>query len=157
MSISFEHALDIAQPPERVFALLDDVSQTPKWLAACKGIERLTPAPSEVGSKFRYTYHEPMRSGTMDGVITTHIPNVRLSVFYQDHVLDVSLDFRLSRTGTGTWLVHTIEVIPKTFMAKLASPMIRGMLPSRTIDAMQALRKLLETNDGADSAADPTV
>ncbi|MDB5390917.1 MAG: hypothetical protein JWM11_6563 [Planctomycetaceae bacterium] len=144
MSISFEHAIDIARSPEEVFAVLDDVSQTPKWLAPCKGIERLTPGPSEVGSQFRYSYHDFGRSGTMDGVITARIPNQQLSVKYHDSMVEVLLDFRLSPTGTGTWLIHRIEVTTKTFFAGMFSPLIRSHLPKQTTTALDALRKLLE-------------
>ena len=46
--------------------LLADVSQTPRWLARCTGIEVLTPGPLAVGSKLRYSYKEGSRRGVMD-------------------------------------------------------------------------------------------
>jgi uncharacterized protein YndB with AHSA1/START domain len=144
MSISFEHGIDIALPPDRVFALLDDISQTPKWLASCKEIERVTAGPSEVGSRFQYSYQEGMHSGKMEGVITMHIPGQRLSMTYQDSLAEVSVDFRMSPTGAGTWLIHTIAITPKTFFARMFSPIIQSRLPGQTIEGMNALRKLAE-------------
>jgi hypothetical protein len=62
-------------------------------------------------------------------------------------LLDVIVDFRLSPTGMGTWLIHTIDVTPKTFLAKMFSPVIRSRLPLQTVDAMNALREIVESNN----------
>jgi uncharacterized protein YndB with AHSA1/START domain len=151
MSISFEHAIDVARPPERVFAVLEDASLTPSWLAPCKGVVKLTPGPNQVGSMFRYAYQAGGRSGTMDGVITARIPNERLSLVYHDSLMDVVADFRLTPTGMGTWLIHTIDVTPKSFFAKMFAPLIRSRLPSHVIQAMDALRQLIETSDSPEA------
>lgn len=146
MSIQFEHAIDVKQSPEQVFAVLDDLGQTPKWLARCTGIELLTPGPLAVGSKLRYGYREGGRTGEMEGEVVARTPGERLGFRYWDKMMEVSVDFRLSRgdqAGAGTRLVHAIRITPKTFIAKLFSPLIRRQLPKQTITAMESLRTLL--------------
>ena len=147
MSIHFEHSIDVEQSPERVFALLDDFSQTPKWLARCTGIQILTPGPLAVGSKLRYGYREGGRSGEMDGELVARDPGERLGYKYWDKMMEVSVNFHMGSSpqpGAATRLVHTIEIAPKTFLAKLFSPMIRRQLPKQTITAMESLRALLK-------------
>lgn len=144
MSIHFEHAIDIARSPEDVFALIDDFSQTPGWLSSCEGIEKVTPDANMVGTKLRYLYRDATHHGTMEGQITRRIPGKRLSFEYADKSVAVTADFQLTATAEGTHLVHTIEVTPQTFLARLASPLIRSQLTRQTLAAMEALRSVLE-------------
>src|SRR5438046_235883 len=143
MAIHFEHGMGIEQSPEQAFAVLDDVSDTPKWLARCTGIQKLTEGENRVGTRLRYSYKDGGRAGVMDGEITARIPNERLTFHYADSMMDVIVDFRISKTDSGARLVHAIDITPKTFMAKLVSPMIRKQLAKQTIAAMQSLHSLI--------------
>ena len=144
MAIHFEHAIDVPREPARAFAVLDDVAQTPKWLARCTGIEKVTPGPNAVGTKLRYAYRDGGRTGVMDGEITARAPNERLTCKYRDAMMDVTVDFRVTKTAEGARLVHAIDIAPRTFFAKLLSPLIRRQLPKQTVLAMESLRALLE-------------
>lgn len=144
MSIHFEHAIDVACPPAKAFSVLDDVSQTPQWLARCTGIEKLTPGENRVGTKLRYSYREGGRVGVMEGETTARKHDERLTFRYDDKMMGVTVDFRVAKTAGGTRLVHAIDITPKTFMARMMSPLIRRMMPKQTITAMETLRALLE-------------
>ena len=143
MSIHFAHTIEVPQTPDRVFAVLDDFSQTPKWLSRCTGIEALTPGPKAAGTKLRYAYKEGGRSGTMDGEIAARAENERLTMKYGDKMMDVSVDFHMVPNGAGTKLTHTIDIVPRSLMSKLFAPMIRKQLPKQTVTAMESLRDLL--------------
>jgi len=144
MPIVFQHAIDVAQTPEQAFAIVDDVARTPEWLERCTGIEKLTPGPNAVGTRLRYAFRDGGRTGSMEGVITTRVPNEHLAFRYDDPMMAVTVDFRMHRQGPGAHLVHTIEITPKTFAGKVFSPLIRRQLPKQTITAMAKLRALLE-------------
>ena len=144
MSIPFEHAIDVARGPELIFAILDDLSQTPRWVSRCTGIEKLSPGPNTVGTKVRYAYREGGRTGTMDGEIKARTPNERLTVGYSDKMMEVVVDFQMTRKDGGARLVHTIDIKPKSLMAKLFAPLVRRQLPEQTIKAMETLRGLVE-------------
>jgi carbon monoxide dehydrogenase subunit G len=144
MSIRFEHAIEVAKGPEQIFAILDDLSQTPKWLARCTGIEKLSPGPNTVGTKVRYAYREGGRTGTMDGEIRVRTPNERLTVGYVDKMMEVVVDFHMTRKDGGARLVHTIDITPRSLFAKLFAPLVRRQLPKQTITAMETLRGLVE-------------
>jgi carbon monoxide dehydrogenase subunit G len=143
MSIQFAHTIEVSQPPMRVFAVLDDFSQTPKWLSRCTGIEALTPGPKAAGTKLRYGYKEGGRTGTMEGEIAARAENERLTMRYGDKMMNVSVDFHMVPSGAGTKLTHTIDITPRSFIGKLFSPMIRKQLPKQTVTAMESLRDLL--------------
>lgn len=143
MPIEFAHTIDVPQPPEQVFGVLADVSQTPKWLARCTGIEVLDPGPLAAGTRLRYSYREGSRSGVMDGQVVERIENQKLSFRYDDKMMQVGVHFSLQPQGSGTRLTHSIDITPKTFLAKLFSPLIRRQLPKQTIGAMESLRGLL--------------
>jgi uncharacterized protein YndB with AHSA1/START domain len=146
MAIQFQHAIDVARGPEQTFAVLDDLAATPKWLERCTGIEKLAPGPNAAGQKLKYSYKDGGRSGVMDGEITARKPNEHLSFRYWDKMMDVTVDFKVSQAAAGARLVHTIEITPKTFFAKMISPMIRKQLPKQTTTAMEKLRTLLESS-----------
>ena len=150
MAIHFEHSIDVARSSENTFALLDDFGQTPKWLARCTELAPVAPGPHAVGTKLRYHYEvgyhhkEGGRTGVMDGEITARIPNERLTMKYEDDRMRVTVDFRIAKSDGVTRLTHAIDVTPKTFVAKLMSPLIRGQLPKQTVTAMETLKWLLE-------------
>jgi uncharacterized protein YndB with AHSA1/START domain len=141
--IEFQHTIDVPQPPEKVFALLADVSQTPRWLARCTGIEMLTPPPLVAGSKLRYSYKEGGRIGVMEGEVTEFVDGRKLGFLYRDKMMRVGVHFAMEPSGAGTRLTHAIDITPQTFFAKLLSPLIRKQLPKQTITAMESLRTLL--------------
>src|SRR5439155_14277393 len=100
--------LDVSRPPSEVFAFLDDISKPPRWLSRCTGIEQLSPGPKGVGTTLRYSYKDPARTGTMDGVVSAYERDRRLEMKYQDAMLDVEVAFRLEPSGSGTRLEHAV-------------------------------------------------
>jgi hypothetical protein len=143
MPIHFQHAIDVPQSPEQAFAVLDDLALTPQWLERCVSLETLTPGPNHVGTKLKYAYREGSHTGLMDGEIIARTPNAHLLCLYQDKMMDVTVDFRVSKIDPGTRLIHTIEITPKTLMGRLFTPLIRMAIPKQTIKAMESLRTLL--------------
>ena len=143
MSIHFEYAIDVDQTPEQAFALFDDLSRTPEWLAPCTALEKLTPGENAVGDKLKYHYREGGRTGTMDGEITIRVPNERITCRYWDKMFEIVVDSRVSKTPNGAKLTNSIDMTPKTFLFKLMSPLMRKPLAKQTINAMESLRAIL--------------
>jgi hypothetical protein len=144
MSIHFSHTIDVGHEPRKVFAVLDDLAMTPKWLERCTAIEKISPGPNAVGTKLRYSYREGGRSGTMDGEIVARIADERLTFRYGDKMMDVAVDFHVTNAAAGARLTHTIDITPKNVLAKVFAPFIRRGLPRQTISAMERLRTLLD-------------
>ena len=142
--IHFSHTIDVGHEPKKVFALLDDLTMTPRWLERCTGIDKLSSGPNAAGTKLRYAYREAGRTGTMDGEIVARIADERLTFRYGDKMMDVAVDFHVTSAAAGARLTHTIDITPKNMLAKLFAPFIRRGLPRQTITAMDRLRTLLD-------------
>ena len=145
MPIRCEHVVDVDVSPERAFALLDDLPQTPNWLGPCTALEKLSPGPNRIGDKLKYSYKQGGRAGTMDGEIVTRKPNEELVCRYFDTMMDVVVDLKVSPMNGGSRLTHVITITPLTFMGKVMSPCIRLALPKQTRQAMESLKAILET------------
>ncbi len=143
MAIVFEHGIDLPQSPHQVFTLLDDYTKAPLWLKRCEGVAKQGAGPSKVGDKMRYAYCQSGKHGLMDGVIVALEDDQLLSYKYYDKMMMVHVDFRMTPTGTGTHLVHRIEITPHSLIAKLMAPLWRMKLPKETVATMENLRKLL--------------
>lgn len=143
MSISFTHTIDIPEPAERVFAVIDDPVRTPEWLARCVVMEKLTPGPVKVGTLLRYSFRDAGREGVMEGEVTEREENARLAMHFADRQMAATIGFRVEPTATGCSLTHSIELQPLTLATRVFAPLIRRQVPKQTIRAMEALRSLV--------------
>jgi carbon monoxide dehydrogenase subunit G len=144
MSIRFEHAIDVARGPEQIFAILDDLSQTPRWVSRCTGIEKLSPGPNTVGTigPLRIPRGRPHgHDGRHDhGADAESAPHRR----YADKMMEVVVDFQMTRQDGGARLVHRIDIKPKSLMAKLFAPLAPASFRSRRSPRWSPLRGLVE-------------
>jgi uncharacterized protein YndB with AHSA1/START domain len=146
MPIRYEHTETIATSPERAFAAIDDLPLTSKWLPPCVSLTKVGEGPNAPGDKLRYVYKQGGRQGEMAGEIVARTPGERLHCKYSDGSFEVSVDLRVAAAPGGTLTTHVIEITPKTFFAKLMSPMIKLGIGKQTRDAAANLKKLLETS-----------
>ena len=141
----FAHTLSVSAPPSAIFAIVDDVSQTPTWLSRCTGIDKLDPGTNDVGTRLRYHYADGRRTGVMEGQIVAREPDRHFAMKFTDRMMDVTVDFVAASDGVGTTLTHSIDIATKG-IGKLFTPLIRRDLPKQTMDAMTALKRLAEEN-----------
>jgi carbon monoxide dehydrogenase subunit G len=145
MPIHYEHTEAVRTTPERAFAVIDDLSQTAKWLPPCVSLEKVGSGPNAPGDKLRYVYKQGGRQGAMDGEIIARNPGERLHTKYFDTMFEVSVDLRVAAAPDGALTTHIIDITPKRFLAKLMSPLIRLSLRKQTRQAAANLKKLLES------------
>jgi uncharacterized protein YndB with AHSA1/START domain len=147
MSLSYEHAETVRTSPDRVFAAIDDLPLTAKWLPPCVSLEKVGSGPNAPGDKLRYVYKQGGKTGEMAGEILDRTPGKRLHCKYFDSTFDVSVDLRIDAAAEGALTTHLIEITPKSFLAKLMSPLIRLGLGKQTREAATNLKKLLESTN----------
>ncbi|MGH3316614.1 MAG: SRPBCC family protein [Nocardioidaceae bacterium] len=141
----FSHTLEVAAPPGRVFAILDDVGRTPEWLSRCSGVEKLDAGPNTVGTRLLYLHGEGRRIGQMDGRITAYEPDEHMAMVYTDRMMEVGVDFvvRPGASESSTSLTHTLDIGTKG-VGRLFTPFISRRLPHQTVEAMQRLKGIAE-------------
>jgi hypothetical protein len=152
MPIRYQHTEQIRATPEQVFAAIDDLPLTAKWLPPCVSLEKVGSGPNAPGDKLRYVYKQGGRQGEMDGEILARTPGERLHCMYHDRMFDVSVDLRVAAAPEGTVTTHIIEITPKTWMGTLMWPLIRLGLGKQTRDATANLKKLLESSSAPGNA-----
>ena len=144
MSVKFHHQEPIAAPPERVFAAIDDLPLTSKWLPPCVSLEKVGPGPNAVGDGLRYVYEQGGARKEMTGHIAARTPGERLHCIYGDDMFEVSVDLRVMPGPAGSLTTHIIEMTPKTLIANLMTPLIQMGIKKQTREAAANLKALLE-------------
>jgi len=144
MTIRYQHVAHIAATPERVFAVIDDLPATAKWLPPCVSLTKVGAGTNAPGDKLRYVFRQGGRESEMEGRILDRVPGHRLHCQYGDAAFDVSVDLRVAPAAGGTQTTHIIEISPKTLLGRFMSPLIRLGLGKQTRDAATNLKKLVE-------------
>lgn len=131
--------------PATVFAILDDVSRAPEWLARCTRLDNLSGGPTAVGSRLKYFYKEGGRTGEMDGEVVARQQDRKLTNRFTDKIMDVTVDFDVvpGVSPDQTTLTHTITITPRG-LGRIFSPLIGRQLPGQTRGAITALKALAE-------------
>jgi carbon monoxide dehydrogenase subunit G len=83
MKIALE--IDVAAPPEVVFATVTDVANWPSFVRGIDKLELLTPGPVGVGTKFRETRTMFGRSATEEMTVAAHDPPRRFDLTAENH------------------------------------------------------------------------
>jgi len=144
MTIRCEHFESIRVSPERAFALIDDLSQTAKWLPPCVSLEKIGSGPNAVGDKLKYVFKQGSHIDEMQGEIVARVTGERLHCRYWDATFEVSVDLRVAPAADGALTTHIVEITPKRLLFKLISPLIRLGLKKQTFEAAANLKTLLE-------------
>ena len=149
MSVTFHHQEPIATSADRVFAAIDDLPLTSKWLQPCVSLEKVGTGPNAVGDALRYVYRQGGSEKEMTGRIAGRTPGQRLHCVYGDDMFDVSVDLRVAPGPAGSLTTHIIEMAPKTFLASLMPPLIRIGIKKQTREAAANLKALVENQPSA--------
>lgn len=148
--MEFELTETIRAPLDKVFALTNDIDRAMEWLPAGVRIEKLTPGPTRLGSRYRETRRILGRDDTEIYEITGFDPPRRCEVF---------ADGRQGTAGRGEFRFH-IDFEPAgtdaTRISLVASatrlgcvgvilyPLVRSILKRHTIADVAGLKAWIE-------------
>jgi uncharacterized protein YndB with AHSA1/START domain len=134
----------IGKSPDEVFGYLDDLEKTPLWNTRCVEVKQLSPGSRAIGAKLLYRYKDGGRQGEMDGEVVAYEKPRQLSMRYVDKLMSVSVAFDLTAQGSGTQLVHSVQIEPRSLLIKLMTPIIRSATRKHTDGVVATLKRLLE-------------
>jgi uncharacterized protein YndB with AHSA1/START domain len=148
-SVDVEIVVEIARPPEEVWAFVSDAERLPEWLEEFRAVTKESGGPVGKGSVFRYTLEPGDRSGTAEWAEWD--PGKRLAWDGPP----------LKRRGGGVRSRGSFEVIPSgptrtrfvaryrpelTGTAMLLRPVLLRWLRRQRREDSQRLKELLEAS-----------
>lgn len=137
--LKFENTIRIERPVEEVFEFLSDFENVPKWNYYVLQVEKLTPGPTGLGTK----YHQVRKTDEQTFAIEEYEPNRRLSVkTTPESSPNLEMRFILEADGTGTRLLDQwkLETGQPALLEKLAG----GKVKSAVAQNLSKLKRLLE-------------
>jgi hypothetical protein len=143
MKLTSCQSIFVPRAPEQVFALIDDLSSTHKWMDRCIRVHKYHRGENAVGDPLRCFYQGMTRDTVLAGAIVARRPVIHLACEYAGRHARIGIDFTMRRQGEGTYLTHTVHVVPTTVVARLVSPLIRRALIRHSTGTVAALRRCL--------------
>lgn len=138
------HEITINRPPEEVFAWLDDSERAQQWITGLVEIQPITEGGNRVGAKARHTYTENGRTFTMEEETLIYEPNKQFKIQGKTDVFDMTADYRLTPSGTGTLLQFEETLRFSNFIMRLLSPLMMRGANKRVDQELQRLKSLVE-------------
>ena len=118
----------IAAPVPETFAASTDVEKMPGRIKGVIRVEKLTPGPVGLGTRFKETRIVFKREATETFEVTAFEPDRRCELTVHSCGAEYRTDFRFTPEGAGTRVDVTFEARAVSFFAKLFSPLARLMM-----------------------------
>lgn len=134
----------VARPPSAVFELLADLERAPEWVPDLVSVEKTTPGPVGVGTRYSEVVQMGKQTSTAELEVTEY---ERDRVFAHDGEggpSRFSARFTLKPEGDGTRVTHEYTVRLRGLF-KLMTPFIMGWVRKNSQAATVELKRLLES------------
>ena len=144
MRIEAATEAEIGKPLSEVFAFVDDNGKLPQWLSLCASLQQKTPGPKTTGTELHYEYKAGGGTRGMDGKVVEYVNDQKLAMRFEGRMFDVQVSFGFRATGSSTVMRHEMSIEPKSFMARLMSPLIRSQTRKQLVKDTEKLKQILE-------------
>src|SRR5262245_22124076 len=141
--------LFVAAPADRVFALMSDFAHAHERVSGISKVEMLTEGPVGLGTKFKETRVMFGKEATETMEVTAFDPprSYNLSAFSCGTQYEST--FQFDREGKGTNVKMIFQYTPKSFFAKLFSPLFKMMSGMMRKCVSQDLDDLAKAAEGS--------
>lgn len=134
-----ELSVELAAPVDRVFALLSDPRQRPRWQASLRGVEVLTEGPPRVGTRWR---ERPLGMGPLELEIVAFEENERWVERAEMAIGTFTLTLRFTGSGALTRVDVEAELALRG-PAKLLALGARLVLPGAFAHDLRRAERIL--------------
>ena len=114
----------IGAPAERVFDVVADPTNEPRWLPGAKAVEQITPGPVGLGTRFRGTY---ARAGTVSLEVVEFDRPRRVTLRAASRIVHFDDAIELRPDGDRTRLSAHMTARPRGLMRLVEPLMARTM------------------------------
>jgi hypothetical protein len=144
---------DVAADRTRVFELFCDLRQAPEHVRGIERLEVLTDGPIRAGTRFRETRRFGRREATEEMEVTALRAPEHYTVASQSMGCAFRSTFRFHEAGSGTRVEVEFHCEPRTWLARVLSPLM-GLLSGTVKRCIEEdLRDLAAAAEGGVSAA----
>ena len=145
-----DFTIDIARPPERVFALIADLPSYPRWLPP-SGLYGSTTQVSETPVTLGTTYVDG-KQAKLRGRVTEYQPPFAIAFHQESRLLlsrlAIDIRYRLEPLGAGT-RVHRTTTPRLTGVLALLQPLIIGPIRTENLRTLAMMKQYLEQEERA--------
>jgi len=139
-------AVQIARPPEEVFAFVADARNRPLWDESVDTEELTSPEPIGVGSTVRTGLRSMGRDYVLTWEITEHEPPTRQRIESTSGPFPTTLEYRLNAREDGTHVEFSVTGRPAGGLRLLQALLARNT--QRNLDeAFPRLKRFLEDRE----------
>ncbi len=138
--------IHIDRSPEEVWAVVSDPSTHTSWRPALVEFRQVSDGPLAVGSQLREKIRWRGREIEIDDHVTALEPPRRLGIRGGWKAADFELDFLLDPSEGGTLASFDWSFLPKTFVMRLATPLLGRTLRGSTKDELAGLKAYVENS-----------
>lgn len=137
-------SIEIEAPVESVFDAVAHIDRFSEAVPSIREVEFLSEERRGVGTRFRETREMNGRETSSVLEVTDYAPNDRVRIVSDAGGAIWDTLFTTRATEAGTELGMVMEARPHTLLARISTPMIRGMV-ARAIEAdLQAVKEYCE-------------
>lgn len=144
----------IDAPPATVFAFATDLERMAGRIKGITKIEKLTPGPVGLGTKFKETRVMFGREATETMEFTAFEPNQRYTLSADSCGAHFDSTFHFKPEGSGTLLTLEMQLEATSFFAKLMKPLTMLMMGPMKKCIMQDMDDLKASAEAAVQAGD---
>jgi carbon monoxide dehydrogenase subunit G len=139
--VRYTRTVEIAQPPEDVFAFLADLANLRRWQPSVLAVDPETVLRG--GDTYRETRELLGKRGTSTLLVTACEPGRELSLRVVEGPVPVTVRHVLEPAGAGTRLTLEVEGGP-TGLMRLAAPIAERAAGRQASEDLERLKALLE-------------
>lgn len=143
----------IQAPVDQVFDVVAHIENFQKAVPDIVGIDYLSDVHRGVGTKFRETRRMGKREAACDLEVTEYEPSRRVRIVSDAGGTIWDTVFAISPHGDGASLEMVMEDRPYKLLAKLFTPLIRGMIRKAVSKDMDAVKAFCEAGAAGGPAA----
>jgi uncharacterized membrane protein len=137
-------SIEIARPPEEVFAYIDDLSRHGEWQEQIQQVTVLTDGPTKVGSRARDRRKVPGSVQEITYEITAHDPPRSASFRGVDGPVRPVGTVRVEPANGGSRVTIELDFQGHGLGGKLLLPLVRGQARKQVPRDQQKLKERLE-------------
>ena len=139
----------IERSAEEVWSVIADLDTHTTWRPSVREFRQVSGGPLGVGSRIREVLDLRGREIVIDDVVTAFDPPRRFGIRGGWKAADFEVDFRLEPDGDGTNATMDWPLYPKSFLLKIAAPLMGRAMRRATKEELELLKAYVERDPAA--------